>query len=156
MEMKHIKLFEQFLFEIGDRSAKAYKYKLNGKINNMSKLSARLYATFKSDSGLEYTLTLINIGMFLDTDFSIDGEWPETNRGEVFRVMSTVSTIVEEVIKKNPEIRGIRYEPKSKSNDDLGKGRDNLYRAFIKGSAKKIGKSVNFIQQGGTVFAMFE
>jgi hypothetical protein len=154
--MKHISLFEQFLLEIGDRSAKPYDYKLNGKIGKMSNLNERLYAFFTTESGLEYTLTLINISMALDVDFAVDGEWPETNRGEMFRVMSTLVEIIERVLQDNPEIRGIRYEPKSRAVDDLGKGRDQLYRKFIQMSAERLGKSVQFIQAGGTIFAMFK
>jgi hypothetical protein len=68
--------------------------------------------------------------------------------------MATVSTILQEVLMENSTIKGIRYEPQGKGND-LGKGRDTLYRAFIENATKKLGKGVKFIQQGGTVFAMF-
>jgi hypothetical protein len=156
--MKNIKLFEEFINEIGDSSAKKYQYDINGKFNKMGDNDSRLYAKFESDSGLEYTLTVININKFLDVDFSVDGEWPETNRGEMFSVMATVTDVIENILTKSEDIRGIRYEPKGKtsSNKDQGKGRDTLYRAFITNSAKKIKKSVDFVQQGGTVFAMFK
>lgn len=155
--MKYISLFEHFLFEIGDRSAKPYKYKVNGKIKYMSKLNERIYIYFTTDSGLKYTLTMININMFLDIDFTVDGEYPETNKGEMFKIMATISENVESVLKNNPEIRGLRYEPKAKSDqNDFGKSRDTLYRMFIKNSIKTLNKSVEFIQQGGTVFAMIK
>jgi hypothetical protein len=159
--MKYVNLFENFLFEIGDRSAKPYRYKVNGRIKNMSKFNERLYVYFTTDSGLEYTLTVTNIHMFLDVDFTVDGEYPETNRGEMFRIMATVSEVIENILKSNPEIRGLRYEPKAKSGqNDLGKSRDALYKMFIKKSIKKLNKSVEFVggspQQGGTVFAMIK
>lgn len=156
--MKKIKLFEEFLFEIGDSSAKKYHYDVNGKMDKMGDLGSRLYVKFKSDSGLEYLLTIININKFLDVDFSVDGEWPETNRGEIFRIMATITDVIENVLQKSNDILGIRYEPKGKAsnNNDLGKGRDTLYRAFIGNAVKKINKSVNFMQQGGTVFAIFK
>jgi hypothetical protein len=152
-----IKLFEEFINEIGDSSAKKYQYDINGNFNTMGNASSRLYAKFESDSGLEYTLTVIHINKFLDVDFSIDGEWPETNRGEVFRVMATITDIIENILLKSEDIKGIRYEPKGKTSNNIdgGKGRDRIYRAFINNSAKKINKQVSFMQQGGTVFAMF-
>lgn len=153
--MKYTKIFEHFLFEIGDRSAKPYKYKLNGKFKDLNTLGNRLYATFKTDSNLEYTLTLININKFIDVDFSIGGEWPETNKGEMFKVMSTISEVIDNVLRTNDDIKGLRYEPKSKSTD-TGEGRDRLYRIFINNSVKSIGKNANFVQQGGTVFVIID
>jgi len=152
--MEYIKTFENFLFEIGDASAKVYKYEYVDGSTDLSSLNDKVEARFTSDSGLDYVLTIINIMKFADVSFSINGEYPETNRGEVFRIMSTVSTILQEVLSKNDDIRGIRYDPQGKG-DDLGKGRDKLYRAFIENSTKKLGKGVKFMQQGGTVFAMF-
>ena len=64
-----IKLFEEFINEIGDGSAKKYQYDINGNFNTMGNASSRLYAKFESDSGLEYTLTVIHINKFLDVDF---------------------------------------------------------------------------------------
>jgi len=69
--------------------------------------------------------------------------------------MSTVSHIVEEVLKKNKDIRGLRYEPKGKG-DDMGLGRDKLYRAFIKKAAKKLNKKIDFTKSGGTTLAIFK
>ena len=153
--MKYLQLFENFLFEIGDSSAKKYKYKINGKIDDMSEFNKRIYAKFKTESNLEYTLTIININSFLDVDFTADGEYEETNRGEMFKIMSTVIEVVENIINSNEGIRGIRYEPKSKGQDS-GEGRDRLYRLFMEKSIKKLGKSIKFIQQGGTVFGIIK
>ncbi len=152
--MDYIKTFEGFLFEIGDASAKVYKYDYDAGSTDLSRLNDEVEARFTSDSGLDYVLLITNIGMFADVSFSVNGEYPVTNRGEMFRVMATVSTILQEVLMENSTIKGIRYEPQGKGND-LGKGRDTLYRAFIENATKKLGKGVKFIQQGGTVFAMF-
>jgi len=151
--MKYFKLYEEFIFEIGDSSSKKYKYKINGKFDNMSEFDKRLYVTFKTESGLEYTLTVININSFLDVDFTADGEYNETNRGEMFRIMATVVDVVETILNSNGGIRGIRYEPKE-SGADKGDGRDRLYRIFMEKSIKRLGKSIKFVQQGGTVFGI--
>jgi hypothetical protein len=151
--MKHVKLFEQFLFEIGDSSSKKYKYKITGKFNDMSEFNKRLYAKFKTESKLEYTLTVININSFLDVDFTANGEYDETNRGEMFSVMATIIDVVENILNNNESIRGIRYEPKE-NGVDKGTGRDRLYRIFLEKSVKRLGKSIKFIQQGGTVFGI--
>lgn len=151
--MKYLQLFEHFLFEIGDSSAKKYKYKINGKLDDMSTFDKRLYAKFKTESNLEYTLTVININSFLDVDFTADGEYEETNKGEMFKIMATVVDVIENIINSNEDIRGIRYEPKSKGKDS-GEGRDRLYRIFMEKSIKRLGKSIKFVQQGGTVFGI--
>jgi hypothetical protein len=151
--MKYFKLYEEFIFEIGDSSSKKYKYTLNGKLDDMSEFNKRLYASFKTESGLEYTLTVININSFLDVDFTADGEYAETNKGEMFRIMATVVDVVETILNSNEGIRGIRYEPKA-SGSDKGDGRDRLYRIFMEKSIKRLGKSIKFVQQGGTVFGI--
>ena len=152
--MKYLQLFEHFLFEIGDTSAKKYKYKIKGKIDDMSEFNKRIDAKFKTESKLKYTLTVINTNSFLDVDFTADGEYDETNRGEMFKVMATVVDVIENIVNSNEGIRGVRYEPKYKGNDpnDFGEGRDRLYRRFIEKSIKRLGKSIKFTQQGGTVF----
>ena len=151
--MRYFKIYEEFIFEIGDSSSKKYKYKLNGKLDDMSTFDKRLYAKFKTESNLEYTLTVININSFLDVDFTADGEYEETNKGEMFKIMATVVDVIENIINNNTDIRGIRYEPKSKGKDS-GEGRDRLYRIFMEKSIKRLGKSIKFVQQGGTVFGI--
>ena len=151
--MKYFKIYEEFIFEIGDSSSKKYKYKINGKFEDMSEFDKRLYATFKTESKLEYTLTIININSFLDVDFTANGEYDETNKGEMFKIMATVVDVIENIINNSEGIRGIRYEPKSKEKDS-GAGRDRLYRIFMEKSIKRLGKSIKFVQQGGTVFGI--
>lgn len=143
------------LFEIGDASAKVYKYKfVDTGSKNLSSTYDGVEARFKSDSGIEYVLLITNMDMFADVDFSVNGEYPITNRGEVFRVMATISTILQKVINENPWLKGIRYVAQDKGND-LGKGRDNLYRAFIESATKKMGIDVKFLEKGEMVFVLF-
>ena len=68
--------------------------------------------------------------------------------------MSTIVSIIKDIIKLNPELRGLRYIPQEKGNNghDAGRKRDKLYRAFI----KKQFPNIKFTQQGATVFAIFQ
>ena len=163
--MKHAKLFEQFLFEIGDRSAKPYKYEIIGQIKKLSKVGYKLYIEFTTDSKLEYELRLINYDMLLEVDFfvaNLEDRLAETNRGELFKVMATIAEIVKEALIENPKIKGLVYEPKAKIydrgvDDDMGSQRDKLYRLFINKAAKTMGKKVKFMQRSNefVVYAFF-
>ena len=156
--MQKVKLFEQFLFEIGDRSVQPYQYNINGKIAEMGELGSEMYVEFTTDSKLEYELKLANINMSLEVDFfvaNLKDNYAETNRGEMFKIMATIAEVIEQTLTANPEIRGLRYEPKAKGGDN-GKDRDRLYRLFINKAAKTMGKKVKFMQQGGTVFAILK
>lgn len=149
-------LIEQKLYEIGDSNLKPYNYKKpKKKFDNLIK-SKDIDIKFKTESGLNYVVSIKPLYYFLIIDFWIDDKnnmYPETNKGELFKVMATVVSIVKDFIKLNPEIKGLRYDPKSKQlNNDLGKQRDNLYKAFIK---KQI-DNVEFTQSGATTFVIFK
>ena len=62
--MKHIKLFEEVINEIGDASAKPYKHKLQ------QKSDFREYHEFETDLGTPYEVTFE-----FSEDFSKEGEW---------------------------------------------------------------------------------
>ena len=132
--MKHLKLFEELINEIGDASAKPYKWR---------RLDRRYdtYYIFTTDSGLEYqVMTELGSGDTLTVEYgvevitkqgnkSIDYELV-TNRGELFRIMATVVDIVQEFIKKNPEVKYIEFEgSKNKAGDQR---RNKLYMQYIK------------------------
>ena len=100
--MKHLKLFEELINEIGDAGAKPYKWRRMDRRYDT-------YYIFTTDSGLEYqvmtelgseeTLT-VEYGVEVTTkqgNKSIDYELV-TNRGELFRIMATVVDIVQEFI----------------------------------------------------------
>jgi hypothetical protein len=56
-----------------------------------------------------------------------------TNKGELYRVMATITKIVQEFLKNNPTIKVLIYEPSKKSSEkEFGLQRDILYKAFIK------------------------
>jgi hypothetical protein len=54
-----------------------------------------------------------------------------TNKGEMYRVMSTIVNIIKSFILKNPEIKVIMYEPMKKEGE-INSKRGELYKAFIK------------------------
>ena len=139
------------LQEIGDSTSKTFPWKLTYKEGNINKPDGGYVRyEFKTDSGLEYVVIIQNINKFLDIDFVADGNYDEVNKGELFKVMATITNIIKNVISKSQDILGIRYNPKSKGLD-FGIQRDQLYRAYI---LKNI-PGIKFINQGGTVFGIF-
>ena len=135
--MKHLKLFEELINEIGDASAKPYKWR---RLDRRSDT----YYIFTTDSGLEYQVMtefgsgedrntlLIEYGVEVITkqgNKSVDYELV-TNRGEMFRIMSTIVDIVQEFMKKNPGIEYIEFEgSKNKAGDQR---RNKLYMQYVK------------------------
>lgn len=154
-------IYLQPLYEIGTASAKRYKYiKPLHKFKDLTS-SPPINVTFKTESGLKYVVELKPLSRYLKVDFFIDdngeAEYPETNRGELFKIMSTITSIIKDVIDLNPDLNGIRYDPKSKGGDgtfgsgDKGKSRDDLYLAFIKQHLNNF----DIIKQGFTTFIKF-
>ena len=132
--MKHVKLFEELINEIGDAGAKPYKWRRMDRRYDT-------YYIFTTDSGLEYqVMTELGSGDTLTVEYgvevitkqgnkSIDYELV-TNRGELFRIMATVVDIVQEFMKKNPEVKYIEFEgSKNKAGDQR---RNKLYMQYIK------------------------
>ena len=136
--MKHIKLFEEVINEIGDASAKPYKHKLQ------QKNDFREYHEFETDLGTPYEVTFE-----FSEDFSKEGEWTNveisfgtlmygnlnnvvvTNKGELFRVMATIVDMTKKVLKKNKNIKSLSFTG-SKNRGDNDRRRNNIYMAYIK------------------------
>ena len=135
--MKHLKLFEELINEIGDAGAKPYKWRRMDRRYDT-------YYIFTTDSGLEYQVMtefgsgedrntlLIEYGVEVITkqgNKSIDYELV-TNRGELFRIMATVVDVVQEFMKNHPEVKYIEFEgSKNKAGDQR---RNKLYMQYIK------------------------
>tara|TARA_B100001093_G_scaffold341800_1_gene326572 strand:- start:578 stop:1045 length:468 start_codon:yes stop_codon:yes gene_type:complete len=136
--MKHLKLFEELINEIGDASAKPYKWKwMDPRYDS--------YSLFTTDSGLEYqvmtSLDALNAdGEILSVEYGVKFVTKKgsksidykliTNRGELFRVMATVVDIIQEFIKKNPGVEYIEFE--GSKNKDGDQRRNKLYMQYIK------------------------
>lgn len=152
--MKHLKLFEELINEIGDAGAKPYKWKwMDGRFTS--------YAQFKTDSGLTYKVNTeiddrrdFNHGLVLEIEYGIENKTSKsytvdyevvTNRGELFRVMATVVDIVKAFMKKYPEVEYIEFE--GSKNRDGDQRRNKLYMAYI----KKHIKSKSIEDDGNTI-----
>ena len=137
------------LKEIGDSTSKKYPWKLVYKEGNINKPDGYAEYEFITDSDLIYGVQIHNINKFLDVDFVADGSYDETNKGEIFNVMATITDIIKNIVYKNQDILGIRYDPKNKLSD-FGAKRDKLYRAYLLQNIPKI----DFIKQGNTIFGI--
>ena len=139
---------KNILLEIGEGTAKPYKYKLTRTESDPDFGDYfRLYE-FVTDLGTHYEV------MFeIEEDFSKDEPWEfmniefgvdekdgggvdykvETNRGEVFRVMATIVDITKKILKKRKNIKTLTFtgaKTKKGSKDD--QRRNNLYMAYIR------------------------
>jgi len=120
--------------EVGDASADAYKWKPVGRGTYSNEF------TFTTDSGLIYYVKFWDVGDdIIEVAFLAQEpdqyDRPEystvTNRGELFKVMSTVAVIVLYYLQSNPEYKYLTYEPSKTTGKDDNR-RDKLYRAYMK------------------------
>jgi hypothetical protein len=136
---------KNILLEIGEGTAKPYKYKLTRTESDPDFGDYfRLYE-FVTDLGTHYEV------MFeIEEDFSKDEPWEfmniefgvdekdgggvdykvETNRGEVFRVMATIVDITKSILKERKNIKTLTFSGAKKDEDD--NRRNKLYMAYIK------------------------
>lgn len=143
--MKHIREFNTFINEIGTASAKSYSFSIEQDSPWV------LTYEFTTESGLEY-----HVRFDLDENMSslsfyvanLDpGEvkgWifgQVTNRGELYKVMSTIVKIINEFIKKYPKIDTISIAPTKNYDED--NRRYKLYLQFIN---KNIDKSKFYVE----------
>jgi hypothetical protein len=145
----------KILNEIGDASAKNYEYKLayyTPKFNETT-------FSFKTDSDIEYNVIiekeyddeLKKTG--IDVSFGVDENYDKVlNKGELYKVMSTVFKIVKDFITKDNEIEYISYNPSKKTDiENLNTNQRNLlYKKFIQQHIP----NVKFIQHVNTVYAL--
>lgn len=141
-----VKYYIENITEVGEANATTYDWK---QISN--EFASDVNVVFTSDSGLDYNVTLEPREVYLPLygyrpnkhvlvytiDFGIDyddkiSSTGETNRGELYKVMSTISDIVKTYLNKRSDIQGIRYYPVPKNQDRPDSQRRNLYNAFVK------------------------
>jgi hypothetical protein len=147
-----IQLIESIVInEIGEGTSIPYKYDVIASSNE------QISAEFQTDSGMYYSVHGKRLINALKVDFRVinlqdsPDEFPETNKFELFRVMSTISKILSEYFKKYNDYIYLRYEPKQQGRlyAKLGNARDKIFRRYI----QKAFPGTIFIEQGGTVFA---
>jgi hypothetical protein len=153
---------EEELNEIGDASAKPYKWK------EYYEHDFTFDVGFETDSGLTYSVVLdydeYNDKPVLDVQFSAgkidkDDEYGDdemdvniiTNRGELFRVMATIVGIIKHYVDYT-EARGVTYTPSKKEGEkELNNQRSRLYKAFLQ---KQI-PGVKIKEKGDYIAAIF-
>lgn len=157
--MKLIKILEEVMSEIGDASAKPYPYEKTGgqkdhrryrfvtdsndskeetiyqvdleEIKPEGKLNRVLYklkGEYKDQIKLEVSFSVIDLG-------TMSQQYYVTNKGELYRVMSTVIAIVKEDLENHPYIKKITFKSSSRENKDTGpnkNARTSLYLKYIK------------------------
>jgi hypothetical protein len=146
--------------EVGEANLKPYKWK------EVDRESYFVYTRFVTDSETQYDVDLkstnyvdddLNNLRALGIEFSAKLKGDEgssakivVNKGEMYKVMSTIADIIKTYIKKSKS-QSILYSPSKKSDEeDFGTQRDNLYRAFI----SKAFPGVKFKQDGEIVAAI--
>ena len=132
---------KDILKEVGEATTTPYKWK------KASTKRRTVFFTFTTDQDTSYKVSLEN---YIYEDFHDDNkEYPAievtfgikengayspttvTNKGEMYRFMSTIVDIIKDYIKRNDNIKVIIYEP-IKKEGEKGFKRNDLYMAFIK------------------------
>ena len=124
------KIIESIIKEIGDLSAKSYQYTATTIRNRHKEYH------FTTDSGLDYNVELyLGQSGYLVVDFSVGEDYDFsviTNKGELYKIMSTIANIIKNEIKLNNKIIGVVYQPsEDKVKSGYDKKRDKLYRIFL-------------------------
>lgn len=145
----------ELINEIGDLSAKSYKYKLHRYVPKFNEY----YIKFKTDSGVNYDVIIEKEfdkefnKHGIDVSFSADDDYDNVvNKGEVYKVMATVINIIKDYIDSDKDIKYITYNPAKKLGNEKieNNQRNNLYKQFIK---KTIPNS-KFIEYNDIVYVM--
>jgi hypothetical protein len=132
-----IKLLD-ILKEIGDSSSQPYKFAFYGNYSGL-----RVYG-FDTEN-YPYTVELggvtdeeepneIGVRFYVpdEKDPDIERDDIVTNKGELFKVMATVTAIVKKDLKNHPEINSITFTPAKKEGETTNISRLNLYTQYIK------------------------
>ena len=136
-----IKLID-ILKEIGDASSQPYSFDFYSDYSNM-----RIYG-FDTES-YPYTVELqyadldnydedatniLGVRFYVADEDDPDMELDDvvTNKGELFRVMATVTAIIKKDLQDHPEIDTITFTPAKKEGETTNVSRLNLYTRYIK------------------------
>ena len=137
------------LKEVGEGTATPYKWK------KVFTKEDTVFFAFKTDQGTSYKVALenyvyedfhddnkelpaieVSFGIIPGAEPNMYGDYTGdmftvSNKGEMYRVMSTIVNIIKDYIKRNDNIKAIIYEP-IKKEGEKGFKRNDLYMAFIK------------------------
>ena len=156
---------EEKITEVGEANLKPYKWK------EVDREGYFVYTRFITDNETQYDVNLETTYIKDPSDFLNDesnpikaleisfGAKPKgaegssdkivVNKGEMYKVMSTITDIVKHYIKKFKS-QAVTYSPAKKRNEDFGTQRDSLYKAFI----SKALPGVKFKQNGEYIIAI--
>src|SRR6056300_482856 len=147
------------LNEVGEASITPYKWE-EEYTDDMTTV-----VRFETESGLEYNVELerdVYEGIpILEVEFVAGTMDPDTggtmssktitNKGELFRVMSTIVDIIKHYVNKT-EAQGVTYSPSKKGDETISTNqRNTLYKAFL----KKQVPGVEFKQDSDYAVALF-
>jgi len=140
--MEDLKKIQEFfskpINEVGEGTAGSYKY------NKSTDSEYKTEYTFTTDSGLNYIVEFafsdpldLNVekdeAAFVDFYVKSDVKGNEftqvVNKGELFKVMATVTTIIKEFLSTRKDIKTLYIEPSKSFEDD--ERRSNLYKKYI-------------------------
>lgn len=130
------------LKEIGDASSQPYPFSFYGDYADM-----RIYG-FDTESypytvELQYTdldlydediTNVLGVRFYVSDEKDPDIERDDivTNKGELFKVMATVTAIIKKDLQDHPEIDTITFTPAKKEGETTNISRLNLYTRYIK------------------------
>ena len=122
--------------EVGEASASKYKWE------EIDREGYFVYIGFETESDTTYFVdlgsTTFNGIPVLNVEFSAKPKGWEgasvniiSNKGEMYKVMATITDIIKTYLKKSKKVKGIIYYPSKKGTEKFGNQRDKLYKAFI-------------------------
>ena len=130
------------LTEIGDASSRPYSFDFYGDYENM-----RVYGFDTEnypytvelqygdlDSYDEDTTNILGVRFYIpdEEDPDIERDDIVANKGELFRIMATITAIVKKDLADHPEIDTITFTPAKKKGETINVSRLNLYTKYIK------------------------
>ena len=160
-KVEHLVTPNSMMNEVGEANLKPYKWE------EIDAEGYYVYTRFITDSETQYDVDIKSTIYFpegqmesrpaLEIEFSAKPKGAEgssakivVNKGEMYRVMSTIVNIIKKYIKKS-RAEAIIYSPSKKSSEEnFGTQRDNLYRAFI----SKAFPGTTFKQSGDFITAI--
>ena len=140
------------LSEIGEASAKVYKYNVT-----YEEAGQGIQYEFTTDSKLKYQLDILHYEINRNKTRLIIAFKPVTgtydtitNKGEQFKIMATVVSAVKEYLSKVPKAVELSFTPSKETEGD--DRRANLYKAYI---AKQLpGSKINIYSDGRYIITL--
>jgi len=132
---------KSLLKEIGDASSQPYRFDFYGDYGDMRiygfdtenyPYTVELQYTDLDNYG-ENTTNILGVRFYVsdEDDPKMELDDVVTNKGELFRVMATVTAIIKKDLQDHPEINTITFTPSKKEGETTNVSRLNLYIRYI-------------------------